>query len=189
MASSHRQTRKRVIAFFNVLFVLGVLALLGGISLMVFAFGWFSMGEDMNNPALWRTYPCAVHRYQLDYGNAQFSQRVRVLFQVFCFFFLFKMSHLFDKVSFDNATNKCALVRLDPWGTSDQANQEIAQFGSGSNVTTCFCPTSNANLFFPHNEWSLYKFCYFKVTDSEIAQLVYIYLLLSDVVVFLKTFF
>ncbi len=39
------RTPKRVIAAYNALFIFGVLVLLSGCTLLVFAFGWYSLGE------------------------------------------------------------------------------------------------------------------------------------------------
>jgi hypothetical protein len=38
------RTPKRVIAGFNILFVFGVIVLLAACTLLVFAFGWYSLG-------------------------------------------------------------------------------------------------------------------------------------------------
>ncbi len=155
-AVSHRQVRRRLIAVFNVVFVFGVLALLGGVSLMIFAFGWFSMGEDMRNAKLWTNYPCQVTNYRREYGSSQFQTRQKVYFQI----------------SYETKTNKCALVHLDAWVTSDVADTEIATYySSGNSSFTCFCPTSNVNLFLPADKWSIYKFCYLALREDEIEGL------------------
>lgn len=44
-ATMRARTPKRVIAAYNALFIFGVLVLLSGCTLLVFAFGWYSLGE------------------------------------------------------------------------------------------------------------------------------------------------
>jgi hypothetical protein len=110
MARSHRQVRRRLIALFNVMFVVGALALLGGVSLLVFALGWYSMGEDMRNPKLWsNVYPCQVTSYRTELGGSTYKATTKVIFQV----------------AFANQTNLCALAHLDPWVSPEEAQNEV----------------------------------------------------------------
>jgi hypothetical protein len=162
MPTSHRQVRRRQVAFFNVLFGLGVIALVGGVSLLFFSLGWYSIGVDMRNPALWHPWqPCRVTGHRLDYSGTTIQPREKVFF----------------KVTVDDVSNLCALVHLDSWVSPVDANAEIVKFTS-KNDTTCFCPVSSVNVFFPANNWSIYKFCYLELTESEINGLVYYYQLM-----------
>jgi hypothetical protein len=75
-------------------------------------------------------------------------------------------------VSVDNRTNVAALVRLDAWGTQQQAVADQAHYPPG-NRTACFCPTHDINVFFPETDWSIYRFCYFSLSEAEIASLLF----------------
>ncbi len=76
-------------------------------------------------------------------------------------------------VNVANITSAAALTRLDAWvSTQQQALHDQAQFPAG-NRTSCFCPTHDINVFFPETDWSIYRFCYFSLSEAEIDSLLF----------------
>ena len=111
----------------------------------------------MNDPAKWGHHMCAVTGFRVDPGSSPYQTRYRVVFQV----------------DVENLTSSvAALTRLDAWGTLAQANSELAQYPRG-NRTACFCPTHGINVFSPEQDWSIYRFCYFSLSEAEIQSLLF----------------
>lgn len=150
------RTSKRVIALVNIAFVLGVICVLGGISLLLLAYGWYTLGDQMHDPAEWTHTKCLVNGHDLDQSSNNAGVVERVLFDV----------------SYNSFPAAAATARLRAWGTPAQAQADIMAYPEG-NTTACFCPVSRPNVWTDRTMWSIDHFCIFAISEADIGNLVF----------------
>lgn len=61
----------------NVVFVLALLAVLGGLTSLVFALGWYYLGPTMDNPQAWTRTTCTIEQSRLGTTSNPYSSGMR----------------------------------------------------------------------------------------------------------------
>lgn len=165
MARRERYHSKNKVAGVNTAFVLGTLCLLGGLTALVFALGWYRLGPQMEDGSLWTRTVCTVSDSRIDESASGYSskQRWRAEFNVG---FPHEGKHFLGAA---------ALVTLDnSWRSLAGAQQDKSLYPVG-NTSECFCPLVDTNLYNHPERWSIYRFCLFQFTQSDLDHLAFLY--------------
>jgi len=153
------------IALVNGTFVLGILTVLGGVTALTFALGWYNLGPEMRNPNIWSRTQCRITASRLDTSSNPYSPQHRYRAEF--------------SVNFPLPNNKTflggtAIVTLDTsWVSQAEAQKDLANYPV-KKVAPCFCPNP-CNEYLHPEDWTISKFCLFQFTDADEAKLVFYY--------------